>query len=334
MKRSKIGLMFLFISSLFACSKSQETPIIPPIPPISTNIPISGTIPNFTAKSMVFSSDNILYALGNDSAGSNVLYKSSDGGKTWINNTSFNQTMNAVYFMNDTKGIVAGNYFGTSANAATSWQSIAGLSETVVTLTPSKSQEVFLTKLLFDNTHGRKYTEIYTFDWASMGLLSSYITLDGYLKASHFLENKVVVFAGESGKVVKATLNNSMTWDWTFIHTNQSANLQSVAVLSEQDFIVAGVAGTLLKTNNAGASWTATATTVTGDFQKIRFIDYTTGYAIITSNNKGEVYKTTDGGTKWTKLNPIGNDSILDFSINSKGKLSMIGSLGNVYLFN
>lgn len=334
MKISNIGCTILIISSILACSPSQETTIVPTIPPVSINIPISGNIPNFMVKSVVFSSENILYALGNNLIGGNVLYKSNDGGKTWLSNTTFNQPMNAVYFMNDTKGLVAGNYFGTSINAATSWQSITGLSETVVTITPSKSQEAFLTKLLFDNTHGRKYTELYSFDWASMNILPDHITLDGYLKASHSLENKVVVFAGEAGKVVKASINSNNTWDWTFIHTAQSNNLQAVAVLSEQNFIVAGVAGTLLKTTNAGASWTAVTTNITGDFQKIRFIDRTIGYAIVNNSGKGEIYKTTDGGIEWAKLSPIENGSILDITTNNKGLLIMISSLGNIYLLN
>lgn len=334
MNISKIGCILMLLSGAFACSKSQETPISPVIPAPSTAIPISANIANFTVKSISFPSDNIVYALGNNAAGSNLLYKSSDGGKTWVNNSSFNQTMNAVYFMSDAKGLVAGNYFGASTNAASSWQSIAGLSETVVAITPAKTQEAFLTKLLFDNTHGRKYTEIYSFDWASMNLPAGYITLDGYLKASHSLENKVVVFAGEGGKVAKAVLNSTGTWDWAFIHTTQSNTLQTVAVLSEQNFIVAGTAGTFLKTTNAGISWTPVMSTITGDFQKVRFINSSTGYAIVSNNGKGEVYKTSDGGVEWTKQNPVGNDSILDLTINSKGKLVMIGSLGNVYLVN
>jgi len=334
MQVTKICCVLMLILGTFACSKSQEQ-LTPEIPAPITTIPINAKITDFVVQAAAFASDINLYALGNTSAGSVQLYKSTDGGISWIKNTTFNQTMNAVYFLNDGKGLVAGNYFGSTANSGSSWQVLAGLSETVVTITPSKTQEAFLTKLLFDNTHGRKYTEIYTFDWATMNFVNSqYITLDGYQKASHSLVNKVVVFAGEGGKATKATLNSQNEWAWDYINTPQTNNLQTVAVISEQTYIVAGVSGTFLKTTNAGTSWTPISTNITGDFQKMRFIDATTGYAIVNVSGKGGIYKTSDGGTNWTKLNLVGNDHVIELTASSKGKIMVVGSTGNIYLLN
>lgn len=332
---TKICAVLMLTLGTLACTKSQEQPATE-IPSPVTTIPINAKISDFVVQSATFASDISLYALGNTSTGSVQLYKSSDGGSSWTKNTSFNQAMNAVYFLNETKGLVAGNYFGNTSNSGATWQVLTGLSETVVAITPSKTQEAFLTKLLFDNTHGRKYTEIYSFAWTTMNFVNSqYITLDGYQKASHALLDKVVVFVGEGGKATKATLNSQNEWTWEYINTPQTNNLQTVAVISEQTYIVAGLSGTFLKTTNGGTSWTTINTNIVGgDFQKIRFIDANTGYAIINSSGKGGIYKTTDGGTNWTKLNLVGNDHVLELTASSKGKIMVVGSTGNIYLLN
>ena len=87
---TKICCVLMLVLGTFACSKSQEEQLTPEIPAPITTIPISAKITDFVVQAASFASDINLYALGNTSAGSVQLYKSTDGGVSWIKNTTTN----------------------------------------------------------------------------------------------------------------------------------------------------------------------------------------------------------------------------------------------------
>ena len=76
--------------------------------------------------------------------------------------------------------------------------------------------------------------------------------------------------------------------------TNQ---LYSVYFTSVDTGFAVGISGTILKTTNAGANWTAQTSGTVASLNSVYFTDVNTGYIV-----GGAILKTTDGGSNWNIL--------------------------------
>ncbi|MGH7597372.1 MAG: YCF48-related protein, partial [bacterium] len=135
------------------------------------------------------------------------------------------------------------------------------------------------------------------------------------LKDIHVFDQNRAIAVGDLGAVMKST-DGGMSW-------SAQNNAGGAFILNSVSFFNANAGwavgrddvfrGYLLKTTNGGASWVTQKIAQPGseDFFSVHFIDAKTGWAVgydthSFSGSFGIVYKTTDGGSTWSKLPEIG----------------------------
>ncbi|MCF8419728.1 MAG: T9SS type A sorting domain-containing protein [Melioribacteraceae bacterium] len=119
---------------------------------------------------------------------------------------------------------------------------------------------------------------------------------------------------GEGGTILRQVLLTN----YTVQESGTTENLNGVFTLDENNCVVVGDGGTILKTTDAGNSWTQKTSGVTQNLNKVYFVDGNNGYAIGDYYYVSEittwfsvVLKTTDGGNIWTEVSISGSSNSL-----------------------
>jgi photosystem II stability/assembly factor-like uncharacterized protein len=100
--------------------------------------------------------------------------------------------------------------------------------------------------------------------------------------------------------------------NWVTYNTNVVTDLYAISMVSPKVGYVCGTNSVVLKTTDAGQSWTAVtkpSTTINYNLYAMEFINENTGWVFINYapvSVDGNIFKTTDGGNSWTQQT-IGN---------------------------
>ncbi len=130
-----------------------------------------------------------------------------------------------------------------------------------------------------------------------------------------------VVVAVADNNVVLLSTNSGNTWSLV-TGPLAGSDLNAVAVIDASNWIVGGDGGAFYRTGDQGATWTAISyigANAGAIVYDIKFCQQTptVGYAAISTNGRGYVYRTTDGGTKWFRDEPsitgLGNNTRCTF---------------------
>ncbi len=109
--------------------------------------------------------------------------------------------------------------------------------------------------------------------------------------AGGVLNNAICV--GDNGTILR--FDSAMTWTASVSGTTN--HLNSAVLLDEYKAVIAGNAGTILKTTDAGNNWIAKTSGTTEDLKSVYFINSSTGYVC---GSLGTIRMTIDGGDSWT----------------------------------
>lgn len=270
-------------------------------------------------------------------SGNNRVYKTTDGGSTWT--TAFDYTAQSVYaskfsFINDQEGWLIGR--------TSSWPTTYKVYHTTDggaawTLIYTAAANVSLTAIYFDNATTGFVATNNTSSWpGTVGMLK--MAADGSTATETYsgaLNNITrIQFAGNSGYALSLSKGLIKTTDagdsWNLVsNPDLVESMRDVFVEDANTLYVAGGAGIVQKTTDGGSTWT----TITGNYSitpgqmfAISSADKNTIYAseqlsFPGNTYKTNVYKSTNGGTGWTKLPNTVNAllSTLDFGDNSTG---------------
>ena len=92
--------------------------------------------------------------------------------------------------------------------------------------------------------------------------------------------------------------------------------------------VACGAKGTLLLSEDAGATWSAKTTGTTFDLKEVLFVNDNLGYAV---GRYATLLKTDDGGNTWTKLEVNASSSdFVSIALNSAGKLFVVSTYGSI----
>lgn len=131
-------------------------------------------------------------------------------------------------------------------------------------------------------------------------------------KSIHFADQQVGVAVGTGGRIF-ITGDGGSTW--SFFPSSTTANLQGVHCPSTATCTVVGDSGTVLKLTSDGTTWSVIPQT-TGVQRSLRAVfcaDENTCFAVGNSaNNNQEIFKTTTGGTTWTRQTVLVTRSMLN----------------------
>ncbi len=101
-------------------------------------------------------------------------------------------------------------------------------------------------------------------------------------------------------------------WQW-LNPLPQGNDLFSVAVLGPDTVIAAGAAGTIIRTNDGGKSWSVLPRFAgSTPIEAVRFVDHHFGYAV---NEGGVILRSKDAGLNWSVIGLIDEVSLHDVGI-------------------
>lgn len=97
-----------------------------------------------------------------------------------------------------------------------------------------------------------------------------------------------------------AILSQAQTIQFKLQHQQTGSSLRGVSTVNDKVAWASGSKGTILKTNDGGATWQklTIAGTEKLDFRDVEAFGNNTAY-VISAGSPAKIYKTTDGGTTW-----------------------------------
>lgn len=113
---------------------------------------------------------------------------------------------------------------------------------------------------------------------------------------------------------------------WIVQNSGTLNTLKSVFFTDDQNGIITGDHGTILKTIDGGALWTMLDAGTTSSLNSVFFVDTDTGYI---AGDNGVILKTSDGGTTWESQNSgtTSNLRSIRFADNNTGYVSGINAV-------
>ena len=104
-----------------------------------------------------------------------------------------------------------------------------------------------------------------------------------------------------------------------------NANLNDVHCITEDNVIIVGSGGTILKTTDGGAHWIQKPSGTTNDLEKVQFINLNVGYAI---GWGGTILKSTDGGENWISITTDFTTGLTGLSVLNENTFYISGDNG------
>jgi len=129
-----------------------------------------------------------------------------------------------------------------------------------------------------------------------------------------------------AGSLIYKTIDAGATWVKIPLVITKGSDLQTVFFSNENIGFAVGL-GLYIKTIDGGKTWTNLEfeSNFQGILRKISFKDLQTGFA---GGTDGSIYKTTDQGVKWTKVQNGTGGQIYDFCfVNSTGYAARMGKI-------
>jgi photosystem II stability/assembly factor-like uncharacterized protein len=222
--------------------------------------------------------------------------------------TSTTGTIYDMTFINDSTGFFVGDGVFKTINYGDTWNSID--------LSPSGERIFFYNdtigyvlsyKALYKTINGGKtWNEVYDFTKESTHFMASDIVFTtekvGYMVA--------YISGPPGGSYIYKTTNGGNNWSISGSFPS-IMTLQSIDFFNAENGIAVGLNGQIIKTTDAGTTWTVQQTNSFGTFLSVYLINnigYTSGYA----SSGSEIIKTTDGGKTWLQqaTNGTGNSAL------------------------
>ena len=244
-----------------------------------------------------FTDSNTGYAVGVPG----TIIKTTDGGITWTISSGGNYTqLNSIFFTNNSTGYIAGNgrigdLILKTTDAGSTWNTVLSGTGYGVNSIFFPTDDIGYGVGIFGEivkTTDAGNTWTYQNSGTLANLTSVYFTDDitGYAVGYNGNENNI--------ETILKTINGGTTWDTLVNPTNVPLNC--VVFTDPNTGYIAGD-GSLIKTTNAGITWTVDTNGMgymyyQNDFITVFFIGQDTGYV---ADLGGDLLKTTNAGTSW-----------------------------------
>jgi len=241
---------------------------------------------DFYINDIDFLDDNLGFMTGNHKS----LLLSSDGGENWsiIDSSIANKNMHKIFFVDDSTGWACGSegYVLKTTDRGNTWADA------------SANTPVDLRAIHFiDRDHG----------WAVGG---SWV----YITPTNYYFSNVYCRTTDGGD------------SWAVSASSAGTQQNAVFFINSQKGWSAGNGGLIFATSDGGVVWDTISTIDASDYiYDIVFRDEQIGYAV-GGTGPEVIYRTSDGGNNWTKVQSLNGAGIADIDFDSNGKGHAVGS--------
>jgi ELWxxDGT repeat protein len=262
---------------------------------------------NYDFKEIKFFNDTIGYLFTNYGS----VAKTHDGGITWqeLNNNVTGYLIECHYFSVDTIFMVTSSDVKRTVNGGASWTTLPNC--------PGYSNYCFL-----DNSHFF-YTndgDIYETENGGQTWSLVYTSSEFIYKISYYNEDLIIALGMN---VIVTSKDGGNTWSKYEVDSFVTI-LQAIYYIDENNIIVGGLGGVLLKSTDGGLNWTRIYTSIKADIVAMDFFDEMNGISLSSYDGGGSatLHSTSDGGITWMPFYFWGVDA---------NSMCVIGN-NNVYL--
>jgi photosystem II stability/assembly factor-like uncharacterized protein len=259
-----------------------------------------------------FSSENVGWALGN-----NHIYRTTDGGDSWVMQDTVYSFGLSLYALNDTTAVFAdyGRGIRKTSDGGTTWTTAFGTNYTLYNikfLNSTTGYAVGDANSLGDTSVVAKTTDAGD-TWTVISKPYTGVTNNGYydfeglslVDATHFW----AVTYGSS-----AYYSSDGGYNWSF---NDSIRVSDTGqplrdiqfINADSGWAVGGIAGdaVIAQTTDGGANWSSYILSYSfsdGSIREIHMINSQTGWFVSANNGPSWLAKTTNGGVNWQDQTP------------------------------
>jgi photosystem II stability/assembly factor-like uncharacterized protein len=236
------------------------------------------------------------------SAGGNSgkIYKTTDAGNTWLNQSSgYTGNLVDISFCDEQNGFIATGYIRLlhTANGGDTW-------EIINVPYPFTRISVINPNTAFAITGNN--AEIYkTTDGGYMWIDQTVSTLDDLMDI-YFIDGSNGWATGWNG-IMLHTADGGLNWG--FQSSNTSNDLYHISFSDASNGFAVGVYGTVINTTNGGLTWLVQSSGLP-DFIQLWSVSMINFNNAVCVGADGAIIKTTDGGTNWLKITNIGTEYI------------------------
>lgn len=245
-----------------------------------------------------------------------AIYKTEDGGETWIETVSpamahETETFDSIFFLSPTKGWVIGrNVYYTDDGAKWTRVGPTPVGDDTRTEKP-RVAEGYPPAVSFLNDRSivlaRKDGDVYRSDnggakWERVW------SVNNYLINVYFFDDKAGWIVGANGFLGRTTDGGA---SWQQIKVPSSAYLNDVFFLNDRKGWIVGSDGVILYTTDGGTTWLTAHTKANARLSDVWFVDEKRGWAIggnpfddiaLFPNPSNLILETHDGGQTWSPL--------------------------------
>jgi photosystem II stability/assembly factor-like uncharacterized protein len=216
------------------------------------------------------------------------IFKTSDGGNTWQENSTYkiNNTnvFRNLHFVNSSTCYIVGYSYTIlkTINGGETWSELTGPTNPISSVFFINSLTGYIGEIegnIYKTTDGGTTWENLT-------------QSNGTINCIYFFNENIGWACGPFGRVLKT---NDGGESWTIQTTGVSATLNSIIFTDSQNGFAVGSYGVVIKTTDGGSSWSNVSLNTTAELMDIQLVD---GFGFIVSNY-GFIFKTTDGGANW-----------------------------------
>ncbi|MBN8585511.1 MAG: T9SS type A sorting domain-containing protein [Ignavibacteria bacterium] len=255
------------------------------------------------------------------SAAQYPIIVSTNGGSSWIFNTSTNVTFTCygIKMLNPTTGYVTGasSKLAKTTNGGMNWDTstVYSTSTTMYNVDFPNANTGWISAAsgrIFKTTNAGVNWELQT-----TGITNTLYNID-------MLDANTGWFVGTTGTIRKTTDGGTT---WTAQTPGTTSSLYDVQMFDANTGYLCGLSGTVRKTTNGGDNWDTVAVPFTSSLYMLSFSNVNTGFI---AGATGLTYRTSNGGAAWQVLNTSGSTTN---GIYAKGYDSAfaVASLGGIF---
>jgi len=244
-----------------------------------------------------FLNSNIAWSVGDAGA----ILKTTDGGNSWINQTSNTyNNLNSVSFIDTLNGWIVGEE-GTilkTTDAGNEWHFVVNnFSDYNFTSEYFVNQNIgwIVGGKIFDEYNSESII-LKTTDGGNIWIEQGEKTI--YLLSCFFINENIGWVTGgriHEGNIIYRTTDGGISWE--FQDSNVSGDLRSINFLNENFGFIVGGNGLILKTVNGGNTWIQILSGTVKHLYQVKFLNNGLGWIV-----GGSCLRTTNAGNTWQEI--------------------------------